>query len=131
MWTIGDILDIVREGVPFSDINTLNVSMDASNYQNMSISMLVCIPLDKAIHLSMTAGPDLVQNLNGMWHPELSINGNATYYGHSIPWSIDNNFVKLHLTISLVEANISQTANKIRDSNFYSVFEAALTDDKD
>jgi hypothetical protein len=137
MWTIGDVIDIMNEGVPFFDLGTMVVQADPSNGVSLSVSGSVRLPLEKAKHLSFCAGTDLTSNIFQMFHPELTgMNGLSQSNNYMIMgagygnnhWRIENGFVILQVMFSLHEPNIAQTARNIRDSNFYSVFEAALND---
>jgi hypothetical protein len=145
-WTVGDIIDIVKEGIPFSKTETISVSTwstpssvsahrGGSNPSETYITTTVTVefPLEKVKNISLFCG-DLKELFGVVFHPELMKDGNAIYttsqpntYNVTL-FTVQNGKVIMELGVSLKEDRISATAQIIRDSNFYSLLDAALSD---
>jgi hypothetical protein len=134
MWTVNDIMDIVREGVPFSNAGSIAIApqyMNTSdpNSINLSVTFNVVMPLDKVKDISITSGADMTPFFMQLFHPELFQNGNYIYINNVGlgSWFIEDGKMTMSITLNLAGNLIASTARMIRDSNFYSVLDAALS----
>jgi hypothetical protein len=126
-WTISDVMDIVREGVPFADMSSISLQTNYQGDLNLVVTITMAIPVDKAQHISIHS-----DNLNSFWfqmvHPNLSNDGNWIQIDGILLWNIIDGKVRIPIKLNLCQDAITRTAREVRDSNFYSALEAALSD---
>lgn len=126
-WKISDIMDIVREGAPFADLSSISINTNYQHDPNLVITFGLAIPVDKCGDLSIPA-----TELNSFWlkllHPALHKDGNWVEVKQEILWNIIDGKVRIPVKLNLAQERIPASAREIRDSNFYSVLEAALSD---
>jgi hypothetical protein len=127
-WCLDDILTILKEGVPFADIDNVEGNVNDPSYTCVTVRGQVNIPIDKIKSIAIT-GPDISNFVyNNLPSPIIRNNYHDCYINFSNNWTIRNSCLCIEFSLSLNINSISKLAKELADSNFYSALEAALKD---
>lgn len=127
-WCLDDLLTILKEGIPFADMDTFEGSANDPSYNCVNVKGRVNIPVDKIKNIAVT-GSDISSFIHdNLPSPIIRNNYHDCYVSFANSWSIKNNCFSVDFHLSLNVNNISKLAKELADSNFYSALEAALKD---
>ena len=127
-YSINDLLDIVKNGVPFVDEDL--ISIESSNGADIGSSYVfikgfIRLPFDKIKDVSIESSNPSYAIMN-MIHPAIRNSSNGCSVTLGFTSKIEKSIFGTDFVISLQLDQVSRLVREIRETQFYSALEKAL-----